>query len=61
MTAVRGHLTSLDFPQQYRKWYACAPVDLYEAPMVKSTSQVKELNNNNHNIKARHITSTRYY
>ncbi|KAF9376415.1 DNA topoisomerase [Podila verticillata] len=39
MTAVRGHLTSLDFPKEYRKWYSCAPVELYEVPTVKFTSE----------------------
>ena len=47
MTAVRGHLTSLDFPQEYRKWTSCAPVQLYEAPTVKFTSEVNSNNKDN--------------
>ncbi|KAG0022004.1 DNA topoisomerase [Entomortierella chlamydospora] len=39
MTAVRGHLQSSDFPQQYRKWSSCAPVELFEIEIEKSTSK----------------------
>ncbi|KAG0079394.1 DNA topoisomerase [Podila epicladia] len=39
MTAVRGHLMRFDFQQQYRKWHACAPVELYEVPTVKYTAE----------------------
>ncbi|KAI1297408.1 DNA topoisomerase [Mortierella claussenii] len=39
MTAVRGHLLSTDFPQRYRKWYSCAPVELFEVDIEKSTSK----------------------
>ncbi|KAF9207227.1 DNA topoisomerase [Haplosporangium sp. Z 27] len=39
MTAVRGHLQSTDFPLRYRKWSSCAPVELFEAQIEKSTSK----------------------
>ncbi|KAF8983156.1 DNA topoisomerase [Entomortierella lignicola] len=39
MTAVRGHLQSTDFPLRYRKWSGCAPVELFEAQIEKSTSK----------------------
>ncbi|KAF8940680.1 DNA topoisomerase, partial [Dissophora ornata] len=39
MTAVRGHLFSTDFPQQYKKWSSCAPVQLFELQIEKATSK----------------------
>ncbi|KAF9585923.1 DNA topoisomerase [Lunasporangiospora selenospora] len=38
MTAVRGHLLGSDFPQRYRKWGSCAPVELFEMNIEKSTT-----------------------
>lgn len=43
MTSVIGHLTSLDFDQQYRKWNSCAPSQLFEAPIVSQVAQVRIL------------------
>ncbi|WVO16515.1 hypothetical protein L204_104193 [Cryptococcus depauperatus] len=34
VTAVLGHLTSSDFHDNYRKWSACEPFALFEAPIV---------------------------
>ncbi|KPI41916.1 DNA topoisomerase 3 [Cyphellophora attinorum] len=31
MTSVLGHLTSLEFDEQHRKWNSCQPRDLFEA------------------------------
>ncbi len=38
--AVAGHLQSLDFTEQYKKWHGCAPVELYTAPVVKFVPEV---------------------
>ncbi|KAF9158345.1 DNA topoisomerase [Actinomortierella ambigua] len=38
MTAVRGHLLSIDFPQDYRQWSRVPPVTLFDAPIRKHTS-----------------------
>ena len=32
MTSVLGHLHSLDFQQEYRKWQSCPPGRLFDAP-----------------------------
>lgn len=39
MTAVRGHLLAIDFPQQYKKWFSCAPVQLFELEIEKKTNK----------------------
>ena len=39
-TSVAGHLMELDFPENWRKWKACSPVDLYGAPVLKIVPQV---------------------
>ncbi|GHJ87179.1 hypothetical protein NliqN6_3581 [Naganishia liquefaciens] len=33
VTSVLGHLTSNDFPDEYRKWYSCEPFALFDAPI----------------------------
>ena len=38
--AVAGHLQSLEFTEQYKKWHGCAPVELYTAPVVKFVPEV---------------------
>ncbi|KAF9094132.1 DNA topoisomerase [Mortierella sp. GBA35] len=38
MTSVRGHLCGTDFPDQYRKWGSCAPVQLFELNIEKKPS-----------------------
>ena len=35
MTSVSGHLLGYDFSANYRKWYSCSPLTLFEAPVVK--------------------------
>ena len=40
MTSVLGHLTGLDFPQQYKKWSSCPPGDLFDAPVEESVPEV---------------------
>ncbi|DBB17906.1 hypothetical protein WJX82_005956 [Trebouxia sp. C0006] len=40
--AVAGHLQSLDFTEQYKKWHGCAPVELYTAPVVKFVPEEKK-------------------
>ena len=36
MTSVSGHLLGMDFNEQYKKWYSCHPVQLFDLPVVKS-------------------------
>lgn len=33
MTSVLGHLTGLDFPQQFRGWTSTPPANLFDAPV----------------------------
>ncbi|XP_052784926.1 DNA topoisomerase 3-alpha-like [Mya arenaria] len=35
MTSVSGHLLGLEFTGQYKKWHACSPVSLFDAPVEK--------------------------
>ncbi|XP_068762622.1 DNA topoisomerase 3-alpha-like isoform X2 [Montipora capricornis] len=35
MTSLSGHLMSLDFTASHQKWYSCAPVALFSAPVTK--------------------------
>lgn len=35
MTSVSGHLMTLDFTASHQKWYSCAPVALFSAPVAK--------------------------
>ena len=36
MTSVSGHLLGMDFSEQYRKWFSCHPVELFDLPVEKS-------------------------
>lgn len=40
MTSVLGHLTEVDFSQNYRKWHSCAPAQLFEAPIETAVAKV---------------------
>lgn len=35
MTSVSGHLLNQSFIGNYKKWHACNPLDLFDAPVVK--------------------------
>lgn len=35
MTSLSGHMMSLDFTASHQKWYSCAPVALFSAPVTK--------------------------
>ncbi|VDI07427.1 DNA topoisomerase III [Mytilus galloprovincialis] len=35
MTSLSGHLLEMDFIGQYRKWYSCSPVTLFDVPVEK--------------------------
>ncbi|KII92565.1 hypothetical protein PLICRDRAFT_89135 [Plicaturopsis crispa FD-325 SS-3] len=37
VTSVMGHLTTKDFPQDYRLWTACDPFLLFDAPVITKT------------------------
>lgn len=39
MTSVSGHLLTLDFVSDYRKWYSCSPVELFHAPVTRFCSE----------------------
>ncbi|KAF8022134.1 hypothetical protein BT93_G2318 [Corymbia citriodora subsp. variegata] len=41
VTSVIGHVFSLDFPSTYQDWKATNPLDLFEAPTVKSETNPK--------------------
>ena len=36
MTSVSGHLLGMDFSEQYKKWFSCHPVQLFDLPVEKS-------------------------
>lgn len=38
MTSVSGHLLNHEFIGTYRKWEACQPLSLFDAPVVKECS-----------------------
>eukprot|EP00727_Mastigamoeba_balamuthi_P009279 m51a1_g4974 putative dna topoisomerase iii (1265) ;mRNA; r:13124-18365 len=38
VTSVTGHLMEVDFAQEFRRWAACEPRALWDAPVVKSVS-----------------------
>ena len=35
MTSVSGHLLNYEFETKYRKWYSCAPAQLFDLPVSK--------------------------
>ncbi|KAL2816784.1 DNA topoisomerase [Aspergillus cavernicola] len=41
MTSVIGHLTSVDFPREYKTWLSCPPAVLFEAPIHTSVDKDK--------------------
>lgn len=41
VTSVIGHVLSTDFPPTYQNWETTDPVDLFEAPIVKTESNPK--------------------
>jgi DNA topoisomerase III len=43
MTAVRGHLTTVDFPEDYKKWEYPPPDRLFDARIQKAVAQVPPL------------------
>ena len=36
MTSVMGHMMGLEFVEGFRKWHDCAPLALFDAPVVKT-------------------------
>ncbi|XP_076161533.1 topoisomerase 3-alpha isoform X1 [Ptiloglossa arizonensis] len=38
MTSVSGHLLTYEFVGSYRKWQACHPLSLFDAPIIKQCS-----------------------
>ncbi|CAI5943898.1 unnamed protein product [Closterium sp. NIES-65] len=41
MTSVTGHLMEMDFQDPFRKWHACDPLQLFDAPVYKAIPQDK--------------------
>nr|XP_019008510.1 DNA topoisomerase III [Kwoniella pini CBS 10737]OCF47291.1 DNA topoisomerase III [Kwoniella pini CBS 10737] len=39
VTAVLGHLMSIDFGEDHRKWHSCDPFSLFDAPILTSVSK----------------------
>ncbi|TPX45549.1 hypothetical protein SeMB42_g03969 [Synchytrium endobioticum] len=39
MTAIRGHLFSMDFPAAYKSWARHAPISLFDAPTIQSVTE----------------------
>lgn len=47
VTSVAGHLFSTDFTEQHKKWYSCAPADLFDAKIVTEVAaNMKDIHNN---------------
>ena len=44
MTSVSGHLLGMDFNEQYRKWYSCHPVQLFDLPVEKNCREDNMIN-----------------
>ncbi|KAF9050298.1 DNA topoisomerase [Panaeolus papilionaceus] len=42
VTAVVGHLTATDFPEEYRKWTSCDPFALFDAAVTTSVASDKK-------------------
>ena len=42
MTSVSGHLLNMEFPEQFRKWWSCHPVQLFDLPVEKGVD-LKEI------------------
>jgi hypothetical protein len=41
MTAVAGHLTSSDFPKEFKGWDSATALSLFEAPINTFVSEVR--------------------
>ena len=39
MTSLSGHLLNMEFAPQYRKWYSCNPVALFDALLAKGVGE----------------------
>ncbi|KAF5357377.1 hypothetical protein D9758_005864 [Tetrapyrgos nigripes] len=42
VTSVLGHLTTLEFPDQYRKWTSCDPIVLFDSQVLTSIPDDKK-------------------
>ena len=41
MNNPKGHVFSIDFEEKYNNWGSCEPVELFDAPTLKSESNPK--------------------
>ncbi|CAL8097451.1 unnamed protein product [Orchesella dallaii] len=39
MTSVSGHLLNQEFDSRFRKWHSCDPVELFDAPVIKTCQE----------------------
>jgi len=44
MTSVSGHLLNMEFPEQFRKWWSCHPVQLFDLPVEKGVKEENMMN-----------------
>lgn len=42
VTSVTGHIMNIDFAESHRHWTSCDPVQLFDAPIIKSINSDKE-------------------
>ena len=36
MTSVSGHLLGMEYPEKFRKWHSCQPIQLFDIPVQKA-------------------------
>lgn len=41
-TCVAGHIVANEFAERYRKWHACPPSDLFDAPIQSTIAEVRQ-------------------
>ena len=54
MTSVLGHLTGVDFDQQYKAWKSCAPGQLFDATTLTTVDKDKKAIADNIKAQARY-------
>lgn len=42
VTSVSGHVMGMEFSGAYRSWHSCAPLDLFDCPVVRAVSPESE-------------------
>jgi DNA topoisomerase-3 len=44
MTSVFGHLLNMEFHEQFRKWWSCHPVQLFDLPVERGVEEENMIN-----------------